>query len=85
MEAAVGVRLLAFEVDGVDHGIGPYGSFGCRLQGLLASFVDAIGEDNQSLAAFLLAHDLVGGEEQGVVQCVGDVALIVRRRSVSQR
>jgi hypothetical protein len=54
-------RLVAFEVDGVDHGVAPRGSFGCRFQGLLASLVDATGEDNQCLPDPLFAHDLFGG------------------------
>ena len=60
--------LFAFEVDGVDDGVGALGGFDGLGEGLFAAVVDAVGEDDEGFAAFLLAHELVGGEEGGVVE-----------------
>jgi hypothetical protein len=63
-------RLLALEVDGVDDGVGALGCFECAGEALLAAAVDAIGEDDERLAALLLCHEFVGGEKGGVVEGV---------------
>ena len=63
-----GLALLAFEVDGVDDGVGALGGFDGLGEGLTAGVVDAVGEDDEGLATLLLAHELVSGEEDGVVE-----------------
>ena len=61
--APVGM-FLALEIDGINDGVGPLRFFDGSDQGFLAPVVDAIGEDDDRLATFLLGHNLVGGEEE---------------------
>ena len=63
------VTLFAFEVDGVDDGVGALAGFDGSDEVLFAVPVDSIGEDDEGFAAALLAHELVGGEKEGVVEC----------------
>ena len=60
--------LAALEVDGVDDGVGSLGGLDGGGERLLAAAVDAVGEDDDGLSSGLLAHQLVGGEEEGVVE-----------------
>src|SRR5271170_1132812 len=48
--------LLALEINGVDDGIGSLGGFDGADEILLAVSVHSVGEDDESLAAGLLAH-----------------------------
>jgi hypothetical protein len=65
---AILVGLFAFEVDGVDDGVGALGGFDGFDEGLSTAAVAAVGEDDDGLATGLLAHELVGGEEEGVIE-----------------
>jgi acetyl esterase/lipase len=60
--------LVAFEVDGVDDGVGALGGFDGADEVFAAAVVAAVGEDDEGFATLLLRHDLVGGEEEGVVE-----------------
>ena len=60
VEAAVG------DEDDVDDGVGLLGGFGGGLEGLLRALVAAVGEQDEDLAAGLLAELVVGGEVDGV-------------------
>ena len=62
------MRLFAFEIDGVDDGVGALGGFDGFDEGLSAAAVAAVGEDDEGFAAGLFAHELVGGEEESVVE-----------------
>ena len=64
----VGLVVFTFEVDGVDDGVGALGGFDGAGEGFFAAAIDAVGEEDKSFAAFLLGHDLVCGEEGGVVE-----------------
>jgi hypothetical protein len=63
-----GVVLFAFEVDGVDDGVGSLGGLDGFDEGFFALSVYAIGEDDDGFASGLFTHDLVRGEEEGVVK-----------------
>src|SRR6266851_508134 len=60
VEAAVG------DEDDVDDGVGLLGGLGCGLEGFLGALVAAVGEEDEDLAAGLLAKLVVGGEVDGV-------------------
>ena len=60
--------LAALEVDGVDDGVGALGGLDGGGERLLAAAVHAVGEDDDGLASGLLAHQLVAGEEERVVE-----------------
>jgi len=62
------VRLLALEVDGVDDRVGALGGLDGLGERLLASAIVAVGEDDDRLAALLFGHQLVGGDEDGIVE-----------------
>src|SRR3984885_12512494 len=63
------VLLFAFEIDGIDDGVGALRGFDGFDQSLSAAAVTTIGEDDDGFAAGLLAHELVGGQKEGVVEC----------------
>src|SRR5208283_5035172 len=54
--------------NGIDNGVGALRGFGGIGQGFLAAVIDAIGKNDQCLAALLLAHEFVGCEEDRVVK-----------------
>lgn len=56
------------EVDGVEDGVGFLGGFGGGGEGLLGALVDAVGEEDEDLAAGLGGEFVVGGEVDGVVE-----------------
>ena len=53
------VRLFAFEIDGVDDGVGALGGFDGFDEVLFAVAVDSVGEDDEGFATGLFAHELV--------------------------
>ena len=63
-----GLALFAFEVDGVDDGVGALGGFDGLGEGLFAAVVFSVGKEDEGFAALLFAHELVGCEEGGVVE-----------------
>ena len=60
--------LLAFEVDGVDDGVGALRGFDGVDEIFLTANVDAIREDDKRLTTLLFGHELVGCEEESVVE-----------------
>ena len=61
--------LFALEVDGVDDGVGSLGGFNGAGEGLFAAVVLSVGKEDEGFAALLFAHEFVGSEEGGVVEC----------------
>src|SRR5208283_687980 len=66
--SGVVIGLRVGEQDGVHQGVGALGCFNGPGQAHLAALVHAVGEDDQRLAALRLAHDLIGGEKNCVIQ-----------------
>ena len=60
--------FLVGEEDAIDEGVGALRGFDGFGEGFLAAAVDAVGEDDEGLAALLLFHEFVGGEVNGVVE-----------------
>ena len=67
-EAASAIEAAVGDEDDVDDGVGLLGGFDGGLEGLLGALVAAVGEQDEDLAAGLLAELVVGGEEDGVVE-----------------
>src|ERR1700744_4786561 len=61
------VWLFAFEVYGIDDGVGSLGGLDGFDEGFSAPAIATVGEDDDGFAASLLAHKLVGGEEESVI------------------
>ncbi len=60
--------MLVGKQDGVNHGVGALSRLDGALQGLLAASVVSVGQNNERLAALLLLHQFIRGEEDGVVK-----------------
>ncbi len=65
-EAASAVEAAVGDEDDVDDGVGLLGGLGGGLEGLLRALIAAVGEQDEDLAAGLLAELVVGGEVDGV-------------------
>jgi len=75
-EASAAVEAAVGEEDDVDDGVGFLSGFGGGLEGLLRALVAAVGEQDENLAAGLLAELVVGGEVDGVEeQCAAGGAV----------
>jgi hypothetical protein len=66
--AAAVVSFLVSEKDAVDKGVRALRGFDRFGERLLAAAVNAVGEDDESLATLSLSHQFVGGEVDGVVE-----------------
>src|SRR5271165_2459022 len=66
--AAGAVPLFSLVVNGVDHRIGALRSLDRAVDRLLASAIDAVGEQHNRLAPLLLLHHFVGGQIDRIVE-----------------
>src|SRR5208337_2086519 len=79
----VSIGFFIGKQDAINEGIGALrGRDGFR-QSLFAAVVDAIGEDDDGLAAWLLFHQFVGGQEDRVIEQCAATAPAVRTASAS--
>src|SRR5689334_276775 len=60
--------FFAFEIDGVNESIRTLGGFNRALQRLFAAAIDAIGDNDQSFATFLLFHQFIRGKINRVIE-----------------
>src|ERR1700722_13284292 len=63
------VLLFALEIDGIDDGVGALRRFDGFDESLSAAAVTTIRQDDDGFAAGLFAHQLVGSQKEGVVEC----------------
>ena len=68
-EALVPVSIGVGIQNGIHQGVGLLGCLDGAVQADLAADVNAIGQENERLAAVLLAHQLIGREKNRVIQC----------------
>src|ERR1043166_8010783 len=66
--SAIAIGLVVLKENGVDHSIGALGRFDGLVQSLLASHVNPVRKQNDSLAALLLRHQLVRRQVARVVE-----------------
>ncbi len=60
--------MLIGKQDGVNHGVSALGRFDGALQRLFAAPIISVGKNDERLAALLLLHQFIRGEEDGVVK-----------------
>src|SRR5450759_471487 len=66
--ASAAIRPRVFEEDGIDQRVRPLRGFDGGGERDLAAGVDPVGEQDQRLAAALFAHELVGRQQDRIVQ-----------------
>ena len=65
--AASAVAFLIRKENAVDQGVGALRAFDSLGEGFFTALVNAVGEDDERLAAWLFFHEFVGGEIDGVI------------------